>query len=188
MRLRIGLWLALLLLGASPCLAGQPGKGGNAALTKAWQARQQELSHKIAQHLFDKQPIPQNGDVRYTARVKPDAAAPGGLVLSVDSLSVAPTGTSPGATVRVEGDAAKQAIDTALSPRDPALSVRLQNLDIPVGTEVTGTLTIKDGKPIVPPPTGGPAADALVSPHQQDPAAPAEEPSTLQRLLEFFGW
>ncbi|KHK02815.1 hypothetical protein [Desulfovibrio sp. TomC] len=182
MRLRIGLWLALLLLGVSPCLAG------NAALTKAWQARQQELSRKIAQHLFDKQPIPQNGSVRYTARVKPDAAAPGGLVLSVDSLSVAPTGTSPGPAVRVEGDAAKQAMDTAFGPRDPAMSVHLGNLDIPVGTEITGTLTIKDGKPIVPPPPGGPAADPLVSPHQQAPAEPAEEPSILQRLLQFFGW
>ena len=134
MRLRIGIWLALLLLGVSPCLAGQPGKGDNVALTKAWQARQLELSHKIVQHLFDKQPIPQNGTVRYTARVKADASAPGGLVLSVDSLSVVPSAPGPGPAVRVEGQAASQAIDTALSPRDPALSVRLQNLDIPVGT------------------------------------------------------
>ena len=190
MRLRIGIWLALLLLGASPCPAGQPGKGGNAVLTKAWQARQQELSQKIAQHLFDKQSIPRDGAVRYTARVKPDAAAPGGLVLSVDSLSVAPSGpgTGPGPAVRVEGQAASQAMDAAFAPRDPALSVGLQNLDIPVGTEVTGTLTIKDGKLAIPPPAGGPAADAPVGEKSQDPAGPAEEPSFLNRVLQFFGW
>jgi hypothetical protein len=167
--------MALLVCCPGPVSAGQPGKGGNAVLMEAWKARQQELSQKIAQRLFEEGRIPRDGTVRYTARVKPDATAAGGLELRVDSLSVAPAG--PGNGVRVEGQAAKQAMDAALAPRDPDIAVRLQNLDVPVGTEVSGTLVIKDGKPIAEPP---------VEPAPETPAP--KEPSLWQQLLNVLGF
>jgi len=142
----------------------------------AWKARQQELSRKIAKQLFQEGRIPRNGTVRYTARVKADAAAPGGLELRVDSLTVAPSG--PGAGVRIEGPAASQAMDKALAPREPDISVRLEGLDVPVGTEVKGALTIKDGQPVEEP----------LPPSHAQPPAPAPPPSMWQRLLDTLGF
>jgi hypothetical protein len=174
MRLLIGLWIALLICFACPALAGQPAKGGNAALMEAWKARQQELSKKIAERLFEDGRIPRDGTVTYKARVKPDASAPGGLVLSVDALTVTPA--SPGAGNRVEGQAASQAMDMALGPRDPGIAVHMQSLDVPVGTEVTGKMTIKDGKPVEEPPSAPKA-----------PPEPEQPPSLWQQLLNALG-
>jgi hypothetical protein len=155
---------------------------------KAWKSRRQELSKKIADHLAKEQRLPQNGVVRYTARVKPDPAAPGGLLLSVDNVSVVPSGPSGPSASRLEGQAASQAMDAAFAPRDPGLSVRLESLDVPMGATVQGSLTIRDGKP-VPPSEGGSAADADgAAQAAKPPAAPAEEPSLLKRLLNALGW
>jgi len=178
MRSWIGLWMLLVFCCACPALAGETTKGGNAALMDAWKARQQELSRKIAQQLFEEGRIPRDGTIRYTARVKPDAAAPGGLELRVDSLTVAPAG--PGAGVRVEGPAATQAMDKALAPREPDIAVRLKGLDVPVGTEVTGALTIKDGHPV----------DEPLPPSHVRPGAPTPEapPSMWQKLLDTLGF
>ena len=98
--------LAGLLMAAMAILAARPAQAGNAALLEAWKARRQELSQKIADHLASQQRLPQNGTVRYTARVRPDPAAPGGLLLAVDEVNVVPAGAPPGA--RVEGPAASQ--------------------------------------------------------------------------------
>jgi hypothetical protein len=179
--------LAGLLMAAMAILAARPAQAGNAALLEAWKARRQELSQKIADHLASQQRLPQNGTVRYTARVRPDPAAPGGLLLAVDEVNVVPAGAPPGA--RVEGPAASQAMDDAFAPRSPGVSVRLQKLDVPMGATVQGTLTIKDGKP-VPPADGGPAADpGSADKAGQASAAPAEEePSLLDKVLRALGW
>lgn len=179
--------LAGLLMAAMAVLAAMPAQAGNTALLEAWKARRQELSQKIADHLANQQRLPQNGTVRYTARVKADPAAPGGLLLAVDEVNVVPAGPAAGA--RVEGPAASQAMDAAFAPRDPGLSVRLQKLDVPMGATVQGTLTVKDGK-LVPPAEGGPAVDPSAADKAgQQPAAPAEaEPSLLDKLLKTLGW
>lgn len=184
---RFGPSLAGLLMAALAILATLPAQAGNDALMEAWKARRQELSQKIADHLARQQRLPQNGTVRYTARVKPDPAAPGGLLLAVDEVNVVQTG--PAAGKRLEGPAASQAMDAAFAPRDPGLSVRLQTLDVPMGATVQGTLTIKDGKP-VPPADGGPAVDpGAADKAGQQPAAPAEEePSLLDKVLKALGW
>lgn len=174
MRLWIGLWIALLTCFSCPAFAGQPVQGGNAALMDAWKARQQELSKKIAERLFEDGRIPRDGTVTYKARVKPDASAPGGLVLCVDALSVTPAG--PGAGKRVEGAAASQAMDMALGPRDAGLAVHLQSLDVPVGTEVSGKMVIKDGKPV---------EESPVAP--QSSPEPEQEPSLWQKMLNAIG-
>lgn len=171
-----GLVLVLVFAGLALASGPCPARAGNGPLMDAWKARQQELSQKIAKRLFDEGRIPQNGTVRYTARVKPDASASGGLVLGVDSLSVIPA--RPGNAQRLEGEAAIQAMAKAFEPRDPALAVRLQNLDVPVGTEVRGALVIKDGKPVpqdIPEPQPAPAP------------VPPEEPSAWQKLMKALG-
>lgn len=174
--MRLWLGLCMLLVTCCPSLvpAGQAAKGGNAVLMDAWKERQQELSRKIARHLFESGNIPRDGTVTYTARVKPDAAAPGGLELRVDSLTVTPAG--PGAGVRVEGPAATEAMDMALKPRDPGLAVQLGKVDVPVGTEVSGALTIKDGQPVEEP---------LAPAHA--PPAPQEPPSLWEQLRNALG-
>lgn len=184
---RFGPSLAGLLMAALAILAALPAQAGNDVLMEAWKARRQELSQKIADHLVSQQRLPQNGTVRYTARVKPDPAAPGGLLLAVDEVNVVAAG--PAAGKRLEGPAASQAMDAAFAPRDPGLSVRLQTLDVPMGATVQGTLTVKDGK-LVPPAEGGPAVDpGAAAKAGQQPAAPAEEePSLMDKILKALGW
>ncbi len=184
---RFGPSLAGLLMAAMAILATLPAQAGNDALMEAWKARRQELSQKIADHLANQQRLPQNGTVRYTARVKPDPAAPGGLLLAVDEVSVVPAGQAAGK--RLEGPAANQAMDAAFAPRDPGLSVQLQKLDVPMGATVQGTLTVKDGK-LVPPAEGGPAVDpGAAGKTGPQPAVPAEEePSLMDKVLKALGW
>ena len=184
---RFGPSLAGLLMAAMAILATLPAQAGHDALMEAWKARRQELSQKIADHLVSQQRLPQNGTVRYTARVKPDPAAPGGLLLAVDEVNVVAAG--PAAGKRLEGPAASQAMDAAFAPRDPGLSVRLQTLDVPMGATVQGTLTVKDGK-LVPPAEGGPAVDpGAAAKAGPQPAAPAEEePSLMDKILKALGW
>ena len=184
---RFGPSLAGLLMAAMAILATLPAQAGNDALMEAWKARRQELSQKIADHLASQQRLPQNGTVRYTARVKPDPASPGGLLLAVDEVNVIPAGPSAGK--RVEGPAASQAMDAAFAPRDPGLSVQLKTLDVPMGATIQGTLTVKDGKP-VPPADGGSAVDpGATGKAGPSPAAPAEEePSLLDKILKALGW
>ena len=157
-------WFVLFLCFVTVLPAG----AGQKELMEAWTTKKQAVTDQVYETLRKQGKLPQNGTVVFRARVARDPAHPETMRIQVDEVRVqgavpqeadfAPVGLSktPHAAAQEDADAAaRKKIPAPVirempldwEPLDVSGLIVYEELDIPVGQELSGEFEIREGVP-----------------------------------------